>query len=165
MHFFTFAFVQTTDANALRLDSVMYDIQYMTEKMTKHNGNSANETWSRVPLGEPQYSMTCLAINWNRSLPADATTTGRLFVVTLCWCGVGSWGFAICSTVKTNKILWNVIITFFFYSVLSSLYFTALIIHLVHYYIVTMWHTQWKDYWFNPSPQRISSSYKKSYLP
>jgi len=104
---FISALVQTTEANALRLDSFMYDIQYMAEKMTKHNGNSANEIWSRVPLGEPQYSMTCLATNWNRSFPEDATTTGPLlFVVTiLCCCDVGSWGFAVCCTTKTNKKL------------------------------------------------------------
>lgn len=125
---FIFEFVQTTEAKALRLDSVMYDIQYMTEKMTKHNGNSANETWSRVPLGEPQYRMTCLVTNWNRSFPGDATTTGPLFVVTICCCAVGSWDFAVCSTEKTNSSKMQLFQFFFNWS--CYLYFIVYIIVL-----------------------------------
>lgn len=82
---------QTMAAIDFRLDSVMYDIQYKTEKRIKHSGNSANDTWSKVPLGDPQYNMTCLATNWNRNFPVDVTTcTGPLFVVNTCCCDVGS---------------------------------------------------------------------------
>lgn len=55
---------------------------------TKHNGNRANEIWSRVPLCDPQYSMTCLVSSWNLNFPSPAATAadGRWWTFIVCCC-------------------------------------------------------------------------------